>query len=93
MLGSMTSAQFVEWIAFYELEPFGSLHEEQMAGQICAAVVNGYRDPKKDPLRPSDFFSPLKREVGEDSDEPILLDDPEAQSQLIKARVFGVGRD
>jgi hypothetical protein len=41
MLGEITSRQFAEWQAFFELEPFGSRWEDLRAGQAAAVVRNG----------------------------------------------------
>jgi hypothetical protein len=33
--------EFVEWIAFYQLEPWGSVVEDQRTGIIASCVANG----------------------------------------------------
>jgi hypothetical protein len=40
MLAGMTSRQFGEWQAFFELEPFGSRWKDLRAGQVAAVVRN-----------------------------------------------------
>lgn len=80
-------------MAFERLEPFGSLHLESVIGQVCAVTANVHRGPKSDVSRPSDFMPNLARFLGEGAEaEPILLDDPEAQSALIMEQVFGRAR-
>lgn len=76
-------------MAYERIEPFGTLHDELMAGQICAVTANVHRDPKRhpEPWKPSDFGPSLKRHMGQS--EAILLDDAEAQSALLANSLFG----
>ncbi|WP_438396485.1 phage tail assembly protein T [Caballeronia sp. DA-9] len=84
------SAEFTDWLAFYDLEPWGSGIEDLRAGTGIALLANVNRDVKKhpEPFMPLDFFgwvgSPDKADK-----EPILLADPKAQSALIVAVLFG----
>jgi len=39
-LACLTASQFGEWIAYAELEPFGSAHETKLVGMICATIAN-----------------------------------------------------
>lgn len=78
-------------MAFEGLEPFGSLHTEQMFGQVCATLLAPHMTKGKKPPSPSDFFPALRRFLdGYRPEGAILLDDLEAQSQLIKQQIFGV---
>lgn len=58
MLGEMTSPQFVEWLAFWDLEPWGTDVEDLRAGAVCATVANmAGKSLKEDAVRtPGDFF-------------------------------------
>jgi len=47
MLGRMSSAELTEWMAFYQLEPFGPERGDLQAGIVAATVANVNRDPKK----------------------------------------------
>lgn len=78
-------------MAFERIEPFGSLHLEAVIGQVCATLANVHRDPEKrrEPWLPRDFMEPLDRALkGARADDPILLDDPKAQADLIRKHVF-----
>ncbi|WP_425129434.1 phage tail assembly protein T [Burkholderia vietnamiensis] len=81
----MTSAEFVEWMAFFDMEPWGSHIDDLRAGTIASMVANVNRDTEKrpDPYEPLHFITWNDRRASEKEPEPILLDDPEAQSQLI----------
>jgi len=80
-------------MAFDRLEPMGALPQLHAFGQVCATVANVHRGKDSQALGPEDFFPALAREFGKAkaSNEPILLDDAEAQSALIKRTIFGVG--
>lgn len=87
----ISSAEFTEWLAFYELEPFGDLVADQRHGVATALQANLNRDSKArpEPYRPEDFIH--WRQTGEPLEaEPILLDDAVAQSNLIRAAMFGL---
>lgn len=52
----MSYAEFLDWIAYYELQPFGL--ENWNAGVIASTIANVHRDikKKKKPFTPSDFM-------------------------------------
>lgn len=61
-LGSrMSSAEFMAWVAYAELEPFGPLREDLRAGHIAALIANIARSMGKRPstAKPSDWFPEL----------------------------------
>lgn len=39
----MSAREFNEWIAFYELYPFGELRADMRAGQVASPIVNALR--------------------------------------------------
>jgi hypothetical protein len=79
-------------MAFDQLEPMGAIPLLHAFGQVCTVLANIHRGKDSKPYRPEDFFPLLAREFGKpDRDEPVLLDDPEAQSALIKRHIFGMG--
>ncbi|KQQ90388.1 hypothetical protein [Massilia sp. Leaf139] len=87
----MTSAEFTEWQAYYRLEPFGEVVADERHGAALALHANLNRDSKTrpKPFTPDDFI-PWRAARESDEDAPILLDDAEAQSNLIRAQLFGV---
>lgn len=92
----MSSAEFTRWIAFAEIEPWGSAFDDLRAGSVVSAVYNVNRDPKKQP----EGFGPLhfipwslqrQKEVEQEQETtPILLTDPVAHSNLMRAALFGI---
>lgn len=60
---SLSSAQFVDWCAFYSLEPWGFQADAWRMGVVASTVAN-YSGRVKKALRPSDFMpgeKPRKR--------------------------------
>ncbi len=81
-------------LAYSELEPWGPLQADFRAGQICATLANVNRDPRarSEPWAARDFFPSLDRAMSSipRASAAVLLDDPQAQSDLIKQAIFGV---
>lgn len=75
-------------MAFERLEPFGDLHADFRAGAICAATVNLHLKEGRPALVPSDFMPTLAS--FKKANQPILEQDPQAQSNLLDAVLFGV---
>ena len=90
LLAACTSADITEMIAFERLEPFGPLHDELLAGRICATLVNLQQREGSDPVTPGDFFPALGSAVQGYADRlprPPLTD--EQRSALIDKAMFG----
>lgn len=87
----ISSLEFTEWMAHFEREPFGEQAADIRHGIACALLANINRDSK---TRPKPYawsdFVPWADVSEKDEAEPIELDDPEAQSALILASVFGI---
>mgnify|MGYP000046381597 CR=1 FL=1 len=57
LLSRISSRELSEWMAFYELEPFGDERADLRAGIVASTVANANRDPKKSkPYAPQDFL-------------------------------------
>lgn len=60
MLEQISSEHLSEWIAFFNLEPFGSEVDFVRSGIIASTIVNTFRDPKKSsPASVRDFVPDL----------------------------------
>jgi hypothetical protein len=81
-------------MAFERIEPFGSLHDEFMHGQVWTVLANQHRDTAKRPrpYGPHDAMPALAKALGKTDDQPILLPDKEKQSELMRA-LFKVNPD
>jgi hypothetical protein len=62
LLAETTSAELTEWMAFYQLEPFGPERGDLQAGIVAATVANVNRDAKKQkkPYSAQDFMPKFK---------------------------------
>lgn len=61
MLRSITAEQLFNWVAYYELEPFGERVADYRSAQIVQALYNIARDTKKqrEPFELEDFLLPF----------------------------------
>jgi hypothetical protein len=80
----MTAAELSELRMFHDHEPLGELRADARAGMIAATLANVHRSKDSEPYHPIDFMLYSTKPA----QEPILLD-PEAQSKLIMAALFG----
>lgn len=89
----MPIAEYLAWQEYAEVEPWGSHYDDLRAGIVAAAVYNVNRDTKKcpNPFTALEFtpWNSLSDRVR--SNEPILLEDAEAQSKLLDRMIFGNG--
>jgi hypothetical protein len=58
MLREITWLQFVEWMAYSQVERFDEVRADLRAASICAMLANIHRNPKKraTPFNVSDFL-------------------------------------
>jgi hypothetical protein len=56
MLREMTSQQFDEWIAYYQLEPFGIMAEDALIAHWKAIYVNANRRKGKQAMKTEKFL-------------------------------------
>ena len=86
------SHEFCYWMAYYGLEPWGETVADMRHGIAVATLANINRntEARPDPYLPADFIPWMETNRQEPVDAgPILLDEPDAQTRLIKAAVFG----
>lgn len=58
LLARIDSRELTEWMAYYEVEPWGSEIDDHRFGTVASTIANVNRDPKKrsQPYKPNDFF-------------------------------------
>lgn len=58
MLSAMTWRQFVGWMRYYSVEPFGEERADLRSAIVASVIANTHRDPKKrpEPFSPRDFM-------------------------------------
>lgn len=52
----MTGQEFGEWMAFYELEPWGETRADIRAGVISSTIANVNRGKRTEPYKFTDFM-------------------------------------
>lgn len=61
MLREMTSNQLIEWIAYYQLEPWGMAALDTIIAHFKALFVNAQLKKGKRPFKPNKFLTFLQR--------------------------------
>jgi hypothetical protein len=82
----MPVTEYLEWQAYFEVEPWGSHYDDVRLGTIAAAIVNGNRDPSKSqPARPLDF-APWNAvaQRAQAASQPITYATPQEQARAIR---------
>ena len=79
MLREMTAEQFDEWIAFYQLEPFGILAEDAIAAHWKAIYANAHRKRGKQAMKTEKFL--LFRDEKKNADAIYEFDEDEVNEK------------
>ena len=61
LLQRMGSDELSEWMAFYQLEPFGDYRADYRSGVVASTFANAHRAKDASPFRPEDFMSFLEK--------------------------------
>jgi len=61
MLASMGSDELTEWMAYYQLEPFGDYRADYRSGVVASTFANAHRAKDANPFRPEDFMPFLEK--------------------------------
>lgn len=56
-MDDISSAELAEWVAFEQLEPFGSRWDTWRSGQICATIANVNRTKGSRAYKAAQFFN------------------------------------
>lgn len=65
MLRRISSRQLSEWMAFYNLEPFGQSHTDFLIAQLTNAINNRWRNQSEGPTHTTDWL-PLHKPEPQD---------------------------
>jgi len=84
----VSSRELAEWMAFFELEPWGTEVEDWRAGLIASTVANANRDQKRRrrPYEPQDFMP--RRDIRSKETEEQSVEDQIAIVEMW-ARLLG----
>lgn len=79
-------------MAFYKLEPFGDMVADLRHGVATSVLANINRnaEARPEPYLAEDFIHWRDTGRRQDKPEPTLLENPIAQSNLIRAAMFGL---
>lgn len=55
-IDQMPSSEFTEWMAFYEIEPFGPSRDNVHSAMICSLLYNANRGKRQEALTVTDFM-------------------------------------
>ncbi|WP_419951037.1 phage tail assembly protein T [Cupriavidus phytorum] len=86
----MSSAEFVEYMASYQVDQRGGVYDDLRAGAIASTIANIHRDRKarSEPFGCFDMTPWSEHHAAANDAEPVLLDDPEEQAKLIERVMF-----
>lgn len=74
LLERISSSELSEWMAYYQVEPFGQERDNLHAGIIASVFANANRDRKKQkkPFTIKDFMLSFKKDKPKKSPEQML---------------------
>ena len=82
----MSSLEFTYWHALAGLEPFGELAQDIRIGTLAALYGNSHREQNTKPVGALHYWNWHDQAP---PPAPILLDDVDAQSELLSRTLFG----
>ncbi len=68
LLSRISSRELSEWMAFFQMEPWGCEVDDWRFGMLASVIANVNRDPKRQrkPFRPQDFVPKRDAEPAEE---------------------------
>jgi hypothetical protein len=67
LLSKLSSDEISEWMAFYQLEPFGDFRADYRSALVTSTFANAHRQKDSPPFKPEDFM-PFIEKVSTASD-------------------------
>ncbi|MEZ4714310.1 MAG: DUF4035 domain-containing protein [Caldilineaceae bacterium] len=79
----MGQTEFLDWLEYYQVEPFGEVRAEMRMGMLASVLANIHRDSKKKPeaYSPKEFMATY--EIGDAPSAPL-----DAKTLLEKVRAI-----
>jgi hypothetical protein len=62
---SLTQREFLEWMSFAKIYPFGPRHDDHRIAVLATLVANMFRDGGSEPVKPGDLMPWLKTDQRE----------------------------
>ena len=85
MLREMTAKQFDEWLAYYQLEPFGILADDAISAHWKAIYANAHRKKGKQAIKVEKFL--LFRDEKKDAAALFEEDEDEVSELWLKSEI------
>jgi hypothetical protein len=86
MLAGMTAREFTEWQAYLAIDKVGPARDDWRFAQVCAAIVNMLRDPKRSRSYTIKDFMPDLRTPEERGRQEAAMRAAELEIELIRAK-------
>ena len=74
LLARIDSRELSEWMAYYELNPFGSVRDDLQAGIIASTIANVNRGKNDKSFAPSDFMPYMEKPQQSEGDMQAVMD-------------------
>mgnify|MGYP003139586721 CR=1 FL=1 len=74
LLARIDSRELSEWMAYYELNPFGSVRDDLQAGIVASTIANVNRGKNDKSFTPSDFMPYIDKPQQSEGDMQAVMD-------------------
>ena len=74
LLARVDSRELSEWMAYYQLEPFGNVREDLQAGIVASTIANVNRGKNDKAFQPSDFMPFMEKPEQTVDDMKAVMD-------------------
>jgi len=74
LLARIDSRELSEWMAYYELNPFGSVRDDLQAGIVASTIANVNRGKNDKSFTPSDFMPYMDKPQQSEGDMQAVMD-------------------
>ena len=74
LLARIDSRELSEWMAYYEVNPFGSVRDDLQAGIVASTIANVNRGKNDKSFTPSDFMPYMDKPQQSEGDMQAVMD-------------------
>ena len=74
LLARIDSKELSEWMAYYEVNPFGSVRDDLQAGIVASTIANVNRGKNDKSFTPSDFMPYMDKPQQSEGDMQAVMD-------------------
>lgn len=71
LLARISSRELAEWMAYYEIEPFGEERADVRAALVASTVANVHRGKKRRAYKLDDFMPRFERKTKQTADDML----------------------